>query len=289
MSEHEQQGYGPQAGIGVNAPGKGAGGGAPDQQPAYAGNAPPQGAMAGAQAAMQGNAGDAGAAQGYGTGNGQALHGSGVAGAAMNAGYAAAQPGATPDGPMPAAATPGGGYAAAPGPGFNGSAHAAAPGMGPSGQAMPHPGYYLPPGPQPVPHFPPHPAMMHPGYMGQPMGYAGAPGIPPGIAAAGMMAGAPGAPGYGKGPDMAEVMEGIQNGDALSSLSKLLNFDDKDFWKGALVGAAAVLLLTNENVQGMLFKTGVKAKDAVQSGVDKVKEKVQAASGDAAGSEKSDD
>jgi hypothetical protein len=32
-----------------------------------------------------------------------------------------------------------------------------------------------------------------------------------------------------------------------------------------------VLLLPNESVQSMLFKTGAKAKEAVQSGVEKVK------------------
>jgi len=36
-----------------------------------------------------------------------------------------------------------------------------------------------------------------------------------------------------------------------------------------------VLLLTNESVQNMLFKTGAKAKDAVQGGIEKVKETVQ--------------
>ncbi|QTR49283.1 hypothetical protein [Candidatus Thiothrix anitrata] len=40
----------------------------------------------------------------------------------------------------------------------------------------------------------------------------------------------------------------------LSSLTKLIDFDDKDFWKGALVGAAAVLLLTNSGVQRALFR-----------------------------------
>ncbi len=68
-------------------------------------------------------------------------------------------------------------------------------------------------------------------------------------------------------------MEEINNGGSgLHSLGKMLNLDDSEFWKGALVGAAAVVLLTNESVQNALFKTGAKAKDAMQSGVDKVKE-----------------
>lgn len=35
-----------------------------------------------------------------------------------------------------------------------------------------------------------------------------------------------------------------------------------------------MLLLTNESVQNMLIKTGAKAKEAVHSGVEKVKETV---------------
>jgi hypothetical protein len=79
----------------------------------------------------------------------------------------------------------------------------------------------------------------------------------------------------GQGQGMAQVMQEIANGGSgLSSLTKLLDFDDKDFWKGALVGAAAVLLLTNENVQRALFRGAVKGRDAVEEGVEKVKEGV---------------
>jgi hypothetical protein len=75
---------------------------------------------------------------------------------------------------------------------------------------------------------------------------------------------------------MAQVMQEIASGgNPLGSLTKLLDLDDKDFWKGALVGAAAVLLLTNESVQNALFRGAVKGRDAVQEGVDKVKEGVE--------------
>jgi hypothetical protein len=67
------------------------------------------------------------------------------------------------------------------------------------------------------------------------------------------------------------VNELANGGNGLSSLGKMLNLDDSEFWKGALIGAAAVLLLTNESVQNVLFKTGAKAKEAVTSGVEKVK------------------
>ena len=73
-------------------------------------------------------------------------------------------------------------------------------------------------------------------------------------------------------------MEELANGgNGLSSLSKMLDFDDKDFWKGALVGAAVVLLLTNDTVQETLFRTGAKAKEKVKSGVDTMREKVHQA------------
>ena len=79
--------------------------------------------------------------------------------------------------------------------------------------------------------------------------------------------------GHGMHAGMSQLVEEISNGGTgLSSLGKMLNLDDSEFWKGALIGAAAVLLLTNESVQNMIFKTGVKAKEAVQSGVEKIKE-----------------
>jgi hypothetical protein len=78
---------------------------------------------------------------------------------------------------------------------------------------------------------------------------------------------------------MAELVDEIANGgNGLSSLSKMLNVDDSEFWKGALLGAAAVLLLTNESVQGALLKTGAKTKAAVKTGVERVKERVQQSS-----------
>jgi hypothetical protein len=69
------------------------------------------------------------------------------------------------------------------------------------------------------------------------------------------------------------LINGIANGDSnsLSSLGQIMNFDDKEFWKGALIGAAAVLLLTNDSVQRSLFRAGSKATQAVKSGMEKVK------------------
>lgn len=117
--------------------------------------------------------------------------------------------------------------------------------------------------------------VMPPPFMFQAPPYPAAHGVPYGwppmaghAPAMGPMAGqaAGGRPGLG------QVMEEIANGGSgLAGLTKLLDLDDKDFWKGALVGAAAVLLLTNENIQKALFHGAVKGRDAVQEGVEKVK------------------
>lgn len=83
-------------------------------------------------------------------------------------------------------------------------------------------------------------------------------------------------PGQGQGQGMTQFMQEIASGGTgLNSLTKMLDFDDKDFWKGALVGAAVVMLFTNESLQNMLFKGAVKSRDAVKDGVDKVKEGVE--------------
>ncbi|WP_200388822.1 hypothetical protein [Thiocapsa imhoffii] len=84
--------------------------------------------------------------------------------------------------------------------------------------------------------------------------------------------------GHG-GPGMAALIEDIANGgNGLSSLSKMLNFEDSEFWKGALLGAAAVFVLTNESVQSALFKTGAKTKAAVKTGVERVRDRPRPAS-----------
>ncbi|MDL1959423.1 MAG: hypothetical protein LWX01_05335 [Deltaproteobacteria bacterium] len=49
-----------------------------------------------------------------------------------------------------------------------------------------------------------------------------------------------------------------------------LNFQDDQFWKGAVVGAVAALLLTNETVQSGLTKTVGTIFATAQSGVEKV-------------------
>ena len=133
----------------------------------------------------------------------------------------------------------------------------------------------------PYPYYPPYPPPgfqaqapgMMPGYMpgqgGAPMG---------GHATAGGASGAGAGPGPGPQAGMQQLFEELaQGGNGLNSLTRMLSLDDTEFWKGALVGAAAVMLLTNDQVQDALFKSGAKAKSAVKSGADKLKERASAA------------
>lgn len=48
--------------------------------------------------------------------------------------------------------------------------------------------------------------------------------------------------------------------------------NDKEFWKGAMIGAAAALLLSNENVRGKLMGLVSGAGDVLKSGGENVKE-----------------
>jgi hypothetical protein len=130
-----------------------------------------------------------------------------------------------------------------------------------------------------------HQPQMYLGYAPMPPQYGAMGAYPGGTYLGGAMpigagmqqppAGAPGATGgqAGRGQaGIASLMEELNNGGSgLNSLGKMLNFEDTEFWKGALVGAAAVILLTNDSVQNALFQTGAKTKDAVQAGVDKIK------------------
>lgn len=153
-------------------------------------------------------------------------------------------PGYGGDGPEvvgPGYAWPGYGYGYGPAPGMGPWG-----GYPPQGPMGPPPGYGMGP---------------PPGYgMGTPAGYGPMPegGCEHGGADHG---------GHGAGAGMNQMFEELSKGSGLGGLGKLLDFEDTEFWKGALVGAAAVLLLTNESVQQSLFKSGVKARDAVDKGL----------------------
>lgn len=134
----------------------------------------------------------------------------------------------------------------------------------PQGYPWPHPAYGMPPI---AGYLPPH--GYSPAY-GQPV-YGGAGGYQaagmPGMAPSHVQGQGQGRGATGMNEMMAELAGG---GSGLSSLTKMLDFDDKEFWKGALVGAAAVLLLTNDSVQQALFGAGAKVKEKAGEAMDKV-------------------
>lgn len=185
------------------------------------------------------------------------------------------RPGAGPGAGM------GGGAGAGMGAGIGGGPAGTVPGpsqpMGPAGY-----GHYPPGSPSAIgpamgggqhPHYPPpYQTPYHPYY-----GYYGAGYAPAGAYLhappwadqawtdqAGAAQQAAGMGGQGRRAGMSDLVDEISNGGSgLASLGKILDFNDADFWKGALVGAAAVLLLTNESVQGWLLGLGAKAKGAL--------------------------
>lgn len=121
---------------------------------------------------------------------------------------------------------------------------------GPAGPWYPPPGYGM--GPPPYGYGPYGPA----GYGGAPFGHAAtgsAPGATP-----------PGAESAGFGAALGNLAD--QAG--LGMFKDFFSFDDGEFWKGAMVGAAVVLLLTNENLREALIGGAAKTAEAVRSGMD---------------------
>lgn len=81
-----------------------------------------------------------------------------------------------------------------------------------------------------------------------------------------------------------DLVEEISNGgNGLASLGRMLNLEDSQFWRGALIGAAAVLVLTNDAVHDLLFKTGAAAKRGVQSGSERLRQAVGGTDADPSG------
>ncbi|WP_434777856.1 hypothetical protein [Neisseria sp. Ec49-e6-T10] len=87
---------------------------------------------------------------------------------------------------------------------------------------------------------------------------------------------------------MVDNLMGEQSG-LLKNIISTIGVDDKEFWKGAMIGAAAALILSNENVRqtflnlffnaGDILKTaGVKVKDAAVNTADTAKETVTTSS-----------
>ncbi len=60
-----------------------------------------------------------------------------------------------------------------------------------------------------------------------------------------------------------------------------LDIQNSQFWKGALLGAAVALLVTNETVQKGVVKTVSKLTLAAQCGIEEIKEKFEDAKAEA--------
>jgi hypothetical protein len=63
-------------------------------------------------------------------------------------------------------------------------------------------------------------------------------------------------------------MGNIADQAGLGMFKDFFKFDDGEFWKGAMVGAAVVLLLTNESLRDALLGGAAKTAEAVKSGMD---------------------
>lgn len=89
--------------------------------------------------------------------------------------------------------------------------------------------------------------------------------------------GQPGPQGYGYGPYAAQapMPQQPQPQAPAGASNALLPFTSDSFLKGALIGAAAAYILTNENVQHSMIKGTVKAWHMLQGGVEEVKERFQ--------------
>jgi hypothetical protein len=74
------------------------------------------------------------------------------------------------------------------------------------------------------------------------------------------------------GPDPAAAgfsaaMNEFADQSGLGALKGFMNFNDGEFWKGALVGAAIVLLMTNEELRGALLGGAARTANAMKAGL----------------------
>lgn len=150
-----------------------------------------------------------------------------------------------------------------------------------------YPWYPYPPMPQgmgwpqmpPQPQVPPQPQMQMPPQMM--MGFPPAPqGVPPQFAQPHHHHHHAAAQGVDWSQYAQSVVDGAMGEQAglLKNIISTVGMDDKEFWKGAMVGAAVTLLLTNDSVRGMLMQTLAGAGGMLKSGTSKVKDGVKTGS-----------
>ena len=143
---------------------------------------------------------------------------------------------------------------------------------------VPPPGYYPYPPPGMHPHYYGHPGMHHPHAHPQAYAHGYAPPPHPGMTPPHMAppnpneaAPSPGDPLFEQAQVMLEGALGEEAG-MFKEILGSLGMSDKEFWKGAMVGAAAALLLSNENVRKNLMGLVSGAGDLLKSGGASVKE-----------------
>ncbi len=101
---------------------------------------------------------------------------------------------------------------------------------------------------------------------GAPPGYGWAPPHPP--PGYYTPSGPEGQPKVGGAPaGFAAAMGDIADKSGLGMFKDLFNWDDGEFWKGAIVGAAVVVLMTNEDLRNSLIGGAAKTAEAVKSGL----------------------
>jgi hypothetical protein len=99
-------------------------------------------------------------------------------------------------------------------------------------------------------------------------GYYGAPGPPWSGAPTGYGGPPPTVPPTGTGTQagIAAALGDMADKSGLGMFKELFNWEDSEFWKGALVGVAVVLLMTNEHLRNTLIGGAAKTAEAVKSG-----------------------
>ncbi len=117
--------------------------------------------------------------------------------------------------------------------------------------------------------YPPHMMPMHPAMHGQLPPPYWPPQAHPAMAVSPYGYAAP-APSAGQSQAMLEGLLGEQAG-IFKDLLHTLGVDDKEFWKGAMIGAAAALVFSNETVRGNLQALLGQAGELLKTGGEKVK------------------
>lgn len=84
-----------------------------------------------------------------------------------------------------------------------------------------------------------------------------------------------GATNMNSGMNTTSNMPNMQQAPQTNNNNLFSNINSSNLIKGALIGAAATYLLTNENLQKTLFKTFAKLGDVAGAGIEELKERYE--------------